>query len=641
MATRSRSIIGALILLAILWVSGITDGLNHWITDTHWRWHASLLRTPFPSDILIIAIDDKSIKKFGRLRNWPRSRYVSLLRLLHQAKAVGFDILITEPDIQDPHGDTLLGDEMRKIGRVTAACYEWREPRPISNAEQIYSQNALKRFPEADESFTGSIPVILSLSLETPIPEVSRSVSMLGTASVTADSDGLYRSSIPLKLSSDGRIIPSLSFAVACIATNTRLDDVNMKRGDLILDGRSIPTSRGIMRLQPIARRAGEYASGTGSPVPTISFVDALKLSPSDFAGKIIFIGETASGTSDIRPTSLDNGLRGVEFNAETVANLLYLPPVRSLPLWTIWALIAMGICAPVVFYQHLSPASANKFSALLMLVLIATMETVFWGFHTIPSWAPVLAAFLGTTLFMSLQRYAEEEELKRRLRQSFAMYVTPELVESIVRNPVLAQQQGARRRISVLFSDIRGFTTYCEQHQPEFVVSQMREYLDEMSLVVHESRGILDKFIGDAVMALFGPFLEHTANSDALAVLCALSMQDRLQALNHRWAEKGFPPFRIGIGIHSGDAIVGNIGTQRRMQYTALGDTVNLASRLESMTKELGATILVSRIVKDTAESTLVKIAEFIPRGEVSIRGHETAVEVFEVVRRRPSEGG
>ena len=641
MTARSRSIIGVLILLAILWASGITEGFNRWITDTHWRWHASVLRTPFPSDIMVVAVDDKSIKKFGRLRNWPRSRYVSLLSLLHQAKAVGFDILITESDLKDPQSDALLGDEMRKIGCVAAACYEWREPRPISNTEQANLQKVLKRFPLADESLVGNLPVIHSLSLETPISDISGGASMLGTVSVTADSDGIYRSCIPVKMSSDGRLIPSLSFAVACIAMNASLDGVAMHGGNLVFGNRSIPTSNGVVRLEPIARRGDDYVTAIGSPVPTVSLVDALELKPDYFANKIILIGETASGTSDIRSTPLDNGLRGVELNAETVANLLYLPPVRALPLWMIWVLIAVGIWVPVVLYQQLNPTRANKIAVLLLIVIVGIMEIAFWCFHTIPSWATVLEAFIGSTLLMSVQRYAEEEELKRRLRQSFTMYVAPELVESIIQNPDMIQQEGARQRITVLFSDIRGFTAYCEQHEPEFVVSQMREYLDEMSLAVHDSHGILDKFIGDSVMALFGPFLDESANSDALAILCALSMQDRLSQLNTRWEGENIPSFRVGIGIHSGDTIVGNIGTPRRMQYTALGDTVNLASRLEGMTKDLHAVILVSRVVKDAAGSALDKIVEFIPRGDVSIRGHESAVEVFEVIRKRSSEGG
>lgn len=641
MTARSRSIIGVLILLTILWASGITERFNGWITDTHWRWRASILRTPFPSDILVVAIDDKSIKKFGRLRNWPRSRYVSLLSLLHQAKAVGFDILITEPDLQDPQGDALLGDEMRKLGCVAASCYEWSEPRPISNSEQLSLQKALDRFPLADEAFAENLPVILSLSLETPISEISSAASMLGTVSVTADSDGIYRRCIPVKLSSDGRLIPSLSFALACIAADTSLDKVTMRGGNLVFGNRSIPITRGVVYLEPIARRGGNYATGLGSAVPTISMVDALKLKPDYFTNKIILIGETASGTSDIRSTPLDNGLRGVELNAEILANLLYISPVRILPLWMIRLLIAIGIWVPVVLYQQLNPKRANKIAILLLFGIVGIMEISFWSFHTIPSWATVLEAFAGSTLLMSVQRYAEEEELKRRLRQSFTMYVAPELVESIIRNPDMIQQEGVRQRTTVLFSDIRDFTAYCEQHEPEFVVTQMCEYLDEMSLAVNDSHGILDKFIGDSVMALFGPFLDETANPDALAILCALTMQDRLMQLNNRWTGENFPSFRVGIGIHSGDTIVGNIGTPRRMQYTALGDTVNLASRLEGVTKELHAVILVSRIVKDASESVLDKIVEFIPRGEVSIRGHESAVEVFEVIRKRSPEGG
>jgi len=209
------------------------------------------------------------------------------------------------------------------------------------------------------------------------------------------------------------------------------------------------------------------------------------------------------------------------------------------------------------------------------------------------------------------------------------------------VADPEQAMEEGSRQRVAVLFSDIRGFTSFSEQHPPEQVVRQMREYLTEMTDAVLDPavHGVLDKFIGDAVMALFGPFAEEGANLSARAVVCALDMLDRLDALNRHWETEGLTPFRIGIGIHAGEAIVGNIGTPQRVQFTALGDTVNLAARLQTATKDLRAVLLVSEPVRDEAEAVLGNVVAFVDRGPLAIRGREQPVRVFEVARRAPTK--
>ncbi|MCS6861019.1 MAG: adenylate/guanylate cyclase domain-containing protein, partial [Abditibacteriales bacterium] len=167
----------------------------------------------------------------------------------------------------------------------------------------------------------------------------------------------------------------------------------------------------------------------------------------------------------------------------------------------------------------------------------------------------------------------------------------------------------------------------------------QMQEYLNEMTEAVDRHRGAVDKFVGDAVMALFNPFLPDADNMSAAAVACALEMLERLRRLNERWARQSLPTFRIGIGIHAGEAVVGNVGSTRRLQYTALGDTVNLASRLQTATKELQATIVVSDVVKEAAEPLLREVAEFISRGSISVKGREQPVQVYEV-KRKDQEG-
>ena len=630
--TWQRTVIGVAILLALVRISGVTEGLNRWLTDAHWRYHASHHPTPFPKDILVVAIDDKTVKHFGRLRYWSRARYAALLGRLGEARAVGLDVLFTEADDRDPKGDALLAKALRANGRTALACYEWSEPRPYSDDEGKRLLAAIERFPRS-ESGIGGLPVLNYLVIEPPVPVLMASAAATGTTIVNADADGVYRSPVMVKVAKGRALVPHIALAVACIAEGAPLEKALGPTG-LSIGGREVPLQDGAIILEPIAKRGGGYLPGPGSRVPTISFVDALSMRPDEFRDKIVLVGETVTGTTDIRPNPLDNGLRGVELNAEILANLLHLPPVRPIPMGIEWALIIAGVAAPLVFYERLRPRTANLGSVGALIALVAAMEIAFWRFRLIPSWSPVMIGFFGATLMMAAQRYAQEEAVKQNLRRSFSVYVAPELVEAIVSNPGIARQEGARRRVVVLFADVRDFTPYCERHEPEFVVRQMREYLEEMTAAVDECGGVLDKYIGDEVMALFGPFLPKSANAGARAVRCAMEMQDRLERLNLRWARAEMPPFRIGIGIHAGDAIVGNIGASRRMQYTAIGDTVNLASRLQNLTKDLESEVLISRAVMDEAQENLRDSAEFIARGDVSVRGREQPVPVYEVRR-------
>ena len=635
--TWQRGAVGAAVLLILAQVTGVNSGLSRWLTDTHWRWRASWRPTPFPKDIIVVAVDDATLKEFGRLRYWSRARYGVLLGRLRQAKAVGIDILLTEPDRSDPQGDAALARAAQAHGRTAFACYEWTEPRQFSEREQKQIESGLSRFPRGDRSLVGRLPLVPAEVLELPIPLLTRSAAAVGTAETNADEDGVFRAPVVLKMTYEGKLVVHLSLALARLAAGVPPDETALVPGGLRLGRRFVPLTNGAIMLEPIARRGqarSVSAQGPGQRVPTVSFSAALSMPPSAFAGKIVLIGETATGTSDVRPNPLDPGLRGVELDAEILANLLYLPPVRAVPWPLQWLIIALAVGAPSWLYQALDPRRANWGALVMLVALVGAMESAFWFGRWVPAWSPVLIGFAGTTLLMAMQRFAHEEAQKRQLRQSFSTYVAPELVEAIVANPEIAHQEGTRRRVAVLFSDVRGFTPYCEQYAPEHVVRQMREYADEMTAAVESSDGVLDKLTGDGVMALFGPFLPVGFNISALAVESALEMFDRLEKLNASWTSRGMPPFAIGIGIHVGDAIVGNIGASRRMQYTALGDTVNLASRLQEATKQFNATLLVTQEVKDEAEPVLQGKVHFVPHGDVALRGRERSVTVYGVVR-------
>jgi len=635
MKAWQKSVIGVLVLMALMKSLGVTDSLNRWLTDAHWRFRVHIKPTPFPDDILIVAIDDKSLRKLGRLRYWSRKRYAQLLERLKLAKAVGIDILFAEPDERDPQGDAAFAAAIRRHGRVVLPFHQW-QGRILSEVERKATEQLKAKLPPAPQGEPLDVPIAFAETFQPPLPSLLGSASAVGYADVNADIDGVYRAPVLLRQTNEGKLMPHFALAVACVAEGKKLTELlQSKPLSLRFKDRTVPLDGGAIWLHHIARRS-DLLKGLGSPVPTVSFVDALTMQPEKFAGKIVLVGETATGTTDIRPTPLDNGLRGVELNAEIIANLLHLPPVRPMPFALQLLLISLAVGAPLWLYsaKNVRTATVGAFASVFALAVL--MEAAFWLGLWLPNFGAPLLAWLSSTLLMGLQRLAQEEAQKRQIRQTFSLYVAPEVVEEIVKNPEIAHQEGVRRRVAVLFSDIRGFTSYSEQNPPELVVRQMREYLTEMTAAVQNHRGVLDKFIGDAVMALYGPFLPEDANISALAVASALEMLERLEKLNERWQKQGMPTFRIGIGIHVGEAMVGNIGSIQRVQYTALGDTVNLASRLQTMTKDFKVPLLVSEEVKEEAEKVLGDAVLFADLGTVTVRGREKPVRVYSVQRKQ-----
>ncbi|MCS7224445.1 MAG: adenylate/guanylate cyclase domain-containing protein [Armatimonadetes bacterium] len=632
-----KALAGTIVLMALVRLSGIGDGIQRWLTDQHWRWKASYAPVSVPPGILIIAIDDATLRKFGRLSHWSRRRYAELIKKLSQAKAIGLDILFVEPDRLDPEGDRAFAEAVKQNGKIVIPFHIWKEARPLSPSDQKALSQLVGRLPKSPVA-DGDLPFTPTHLLQPPLDGLVRTAQSLGYADLNADPDGVYRTPILLRRTGEGRLLPHFVLSLACLASGTTVEKALLADRHLDLNGRRIALVSGSLPLHPFVKRGGA-SQADGDPIRQISFADALTKDPSFFKDAIILVGETAAGTTDIRPNPLDPGLRGVELNGEILANLLYLDPVQPVPGWINGLLIMLMVGLPLWLYNNRSAAFANGASLSLLLSLLVLLEVFFWIFGWIPNWSFLFSGWLGATGLMALQRLRQEEERKRLLRETFSLYVAPELVQQILKAPEHALQDARRQKVAVLFSDIRNFTTYSEQTPPEEIVAQMKEYLTEMTQSVMAHRGVLDKFIGDAVMALFGPWLPEDAPLSALALLTAKDMDRRLKTLNQNWVQQGRQPFRIGIGIHCGEAVVGNIGSSQRVQFTALGDTVNLASRLQSLTKELKASVLVSQEAKEEAERFLADQIEFVDKGVITVRGREKPVRIFQAVWKDEKE--
>ena len=630
--------LGVVAVLLLSHLAGLTDGLDRWLSDQHWRWAVSHTPNPF-DDILVVAIDDRTLQStdaatgrpYGRLGDWSRERYARLLERLVEARVVGLDLLLIDPG-PDAAGDADLATAIRRHGRVVLPLSAWQDVRPWNDREAARVDQLLARITPSPEP--GAFVELPPHSIQPPLPSLVDAAAALGMVEAQADPDGLYRR-VPLyRRVGDDLLVPHLAVAMAGVALGRPATSL-LQRGRLHLGERELPLAEPAYVLQPVARRGGSHRDGRGYPVPTISFVDALESPPERFHNRYVLVGETATGSADLRPSALDPVLRGVELNAEILANLLALTPVRQLgPVLTV-LLTILAISVPMMLYRWLPARTAEGGVLAVGLAGLAGLEALFWAGHQLPPWAPLLLAYAASSLVTALQRLAEEARLRQALRHQFSQYVAPEVVEAIVRNPELAAGEGRLEDVCVLYSDLRNFTAYTEAHEPELVVSQMRDYMDAMAASVHEHGGVLDKFIGDAVMALFGPFLAAPEEACPRALACALDMLERLDGLNEEWAALGKPAMTVGIGIHFGPAVVGNIGSVNRMQFTALGDTVNTSERLESLTKELGPRLLVSRAVRDRTADVFGAALRFGDRGEITVRNRRRPVWVYEVERQ------
>jgi adenylate cyclase len=356
----------------------------------------------------------------------------------------------------------------------------------------------------------------------------------------------------------------------------------------------------------------------------------------------VVFIGATGIATYDMIVTPFSENMPGVEKNATVAANLLAGDFLRDAPLSVdLLVVLAAGLG---VFLLCRGRRAAFSFAALFLLTAVLVLVNFAAFVHGVRlALAYPLALVLVQGVATVAQQYLAEERISRHTRQMFSSYVTERVVDQLIDNPAMARLGGERREMTILFSDIRGFTTFSEQHGPEEVVATLNEYLGAMTEVVFRWEGTLDKFIGDAVMAFWGAPLPQADHAER-ALRCALHMQGRLERLNAAWRAAGRAELHIGIGINTGEVIVGNVGAEgKKMEYTVIGDHVNLASRVESLTKKYACPILITA-------STLERVRGIVEQGhfghvrvhgldEVAVKGRERAVRVYSFTPAEPGE--
>lgn len=578
--------------------------LEHRLLDVFVRQHAARL-APDPA-VVIVDIDEKSLAKMqpeaGRFP-WPRVVYAELLDglMAQKPRAVVFDLMFSEADKFRPESDRAFVEAALPHDNIFFPMLrlDRRDDAKGARATELAPLVGLMRQPGADPQTR--IAVVPPLALPS---ELWRG----GPINFIEDADGVGRRYL-LRSVIGGWALPSLPARVAL-----DLDFGVPDADDFIL------AWRGSARALPRASFADVYED----------FGRTQRTRPADeFTGKIVVIGAAAPGLGDLRVTPLSATQPGVEILATAIENLKNGRAMTRAPDWIPFgaALLLIGALFAAFWRNVDASRSALGLGAASALLLGASWFAA-GKLLLVPLLAPLAAAWLYY-FAAAIAAYLKERRARLETIAMFSRFVNPHVVRQLMEHGGL-EGEGRTREVTLLFSDIRGFTTLSETRPPGEVVAILNRYFTRQVEVVFRHGGSLDKFIGDALMAFWGAPLDDPGHARH-AVACALDMADELLAFREELGEAG-KGFDVGIGLHSGPAVVGLIGSERRREYTSIGDTVNLASRIEGLTKDAGRRILVSR---DTMEQCAGAF-DFVSCGTYPVKGRAQPVELFEP-RRKP----
>lgn len=602
-------ILSLALLAEIFWLHALTP-LENRLSDALLTHHA--LNSKPDKDIVIVDIDERSLAlmadSVGRWP-WPRSLHAELLEGLErqQPKAVVFDILFSDPDLIRATEDQYFADVIHAHGNLYFPMLLLDKANPAQGIPLKNYGAALGIDAEPGANPEARVSMVL------PLPAMLES-KHLGTHNVIEEKDGVVRS-YPIYINADGWHIPSLP---AKVAAST---------------GYALPKNDAI-RLNWHGH-ALSYARVSYVDV----YLDLQRKQPqrpaNEFTGKIVIIGATANGLHDIRATPVDGFYPGVEILATAIDNLKNADPLNQAPPW---ALCLFGLLLlTALAWAFLKYCYLVRIGAALALVTVFSLILAYFALRW--QWVlwlltPLVFAW-AYYLVAGLMEYWTERKTRERAVATFSRFLDPRVVQALVAQGETTQSlSGKSREITVLFSDIRGFTTLSEKSTPEQVVELLNAYFTVQSGAVFKHTGTLDKYIGDAIMAFWGAPAEQPDHA-LKAVAAAMEMSDCLEQFRQHAGGLG-KELEIGIGVHSGQAVVGFIGSDNKQDYTAIGDTVNLASRIEGQTKGI-ARVLVSEDTKRLCEAQAgVGGCGFTFRdcGSHEVKGRAQPVRLFEPIK-------
>ncbi len=619
--------------------------------------------------VVIVAIDDESIAKLGRFQNWPRLYHAKVADYLSSggAAAVAFDIFFSEtdslmPDVIQLFDETkaesvreqlkeqkikLKTDQVSQIiesvlynwgydqdfGRVAAAHGNVYYPfyfttGALRDSSDLEIRDKAFRF---DAAVTDKYAYMLALGdlyrvgqMTLPVPVLLESARGTGYYNAEPDEDGVNRR-IPPFLALGDRSYPSMDLQIVMDRLGVKRDEVSVELGgEIRLGGKlNIPVD-GNGRM--LITYFGNYKK-----FRYISYADVLmEMVPAEyFKDKIIIVGATAAGLMDLRVVPFTNNFPGPEIHANIVHTLLTGRFVKVVPWWISLAiLVGMGLLTVLVSLRFKPLVSGAVLLGMVVVYFVLTIilfdQWLIWVEMVRP-----LTVLIFTNMAILGYRFLTEEKQKVWIKNMFQGYMSKDLVDKIMANPEMLQMGGDKKEITVFFSDIRGFSSFSEKlGTPERLIALINEYLGAMSDVVLEYGGYISKYEGDAIMAFWGAPTDDPNHAET-CIRCVWAMKQKLGVLNADLAKRQMPDLFTRFGINTGLVTVGNVGSEKKKSYTAMGDSVNLGSRLEGANKEYGTAIMIS-------EFTQEKVKGRFPVRELDLLrvvGKEQPVRVYELL--------
>jgi len=603
-------------------------------------WRARTLAKPSAATerVKLILLDQESLdwasRNMGWAWPWPREAYAPLLDYLkrNSAKTAAFDVLYTEPSAYGVADDEAFGAAVGRFGHFAGAVFlgnqteqatAWPETAPVNPLEIRGLENWLAGNPAAAAA-------IVSPGAAFPVPEVASNAAWLGNVSAAADADGIYRRALPFRTFA-GRVLPTLGCAAWLAGLDASDAQAELRPRELRLGDRRIPLdAAGRMILKFRGPTRTHQAFGAAAVIQSeLRLLEGGAPPIADggvFRDAYVLFGFSAPGLKDLRPSPMGEGYPGVEIHATMLDDLLAGDFLRDAPPPLVWAWVLLlalvaGACASSARNGWQSAAAAV---GLLPLPLLAGLAA--WQAGIV---LPVAGATAGIGIALlggAVVNFVLEGRQKMFIKGAFKHYLSAEVIEQIMRDPDSLKLGGERRELTIFFSDLQGFSTISERLGPEDLTKLLNDYLSDMTDIILEEGGTLDKYEGDAIIAFWNAPLhqpDHATRAVRAAVRCQLKLAERRAEFERRTGAV----LKMRIGLNTGAVVVGNMGSSNRFDYTVLGDAANLASRLEGANKALGTYLMI-------AEATWSQTAGTFPGrelGHLRVVGRKTPVRVYE----------
>lgn len=605
-------------------------------------------KTEISNNVVIVDIDDESLKKLGQ---WPWPRYLNALLLEtivnSGAYSVGFDILMSEFDRTSPKyiqenlnkyfgtkvefkglpqqfydNDLLFSSILAQTNSVLGMYFNFGN---IDKAEElIIPKPPSVAVLSSKNSKPPTNKLLIAQGLTAPIKSLLESASV-GHINITVDSDGVVRKApllMGLKTPLKTEIYPNLSLMTLLKAYNT--NTVILKTNEEGIE--SIKIGDITVPLEADGTFFIRYKGGRGI-YPYISAVDIIenRHDPKSLEGKVVFVGSSAAGLLDIRVNPFNAYYPGIEVHASIVDNIM-TEHFISVPTWTPGLQVIL-----IVFFGIFLAILLSKVPVYLILTFAVGLSVAFWyigqylftqGFFISPLYV-FLSIAIQSVLALLIQ-FIFQSIQKQKIKGAFSRYVSPVVVSQIAASGIDVFK-GSQREVTIMFTDIRGFTTLSEKLKPEEIVQMLNEYFTPMTALIKENSGTLDKFIGDAIMAFWNAPLD-VENHPYLAIKTAIQMQVELTKLNETLIERYGVEIKMGAGVHTGKVYVGNMGSKELLDYTIIGDNVNLASRLEGLCSKYGLTTVLSEQTISNCKDNYY----YLSIDRIKVKGKTEALSVY-----------